>query len=134
MGSASFAAAAVAVVVLSSAVPSRASILPQIQKAETLQEEAGAALNTPALREHYVEVDPGVFVAVKGARERRQVRFARLISMFEGARREVYERKGFPTFRHFERVGGARTEHWSYPDDHVTYVFRGNDLVAVSPF
>jgi hypothetical protein len=135
MGSASFAAVtAAALIVLSCPVASRASILPQIQDANALKKEMGPALQVPVLREHYVEVEPGVFVAVKGARERRQVRFARLINMFGDDRLEVYERMGFPPFRHFEQAGGARTEHWAYPDKQVTYVFRGNDLVTVSGF
>jgi hypothetical protein len=135
MGSASRAAtAAVALVILSCPTASRASILPQIREAEALGTEMGSSLTTPTLRKHYVEVKEGIFVAVKGARERRQVRFARLIDSFGGDRREVYERQGFPVFRYRERAAGVETEHWTYPGKQVTYTFQGDRLIAVDPF
>lgn len=135
MGSASRAAAvAAALVILSCPIASRASILPQIKEAEALKAKMGSSLTTPVLSKHYVEVQKGVFVAVKGARERRQVRFARLVEAWQGDRRAVYEREGFPTFRYRELEAGVTTEHWTYPGKQVTYTFQGDRLLSVDPF
>jgi hypothetical protein len=138
MGSASIsalsAAAAAALLVVSSPVSSPASILPQIKDANATEAQQEAPVLVPALRKHFVEVSPGIYVAVKGERERRQVRFARLLKSLSGDRLEVYEREGFPTFRHRELEAGIRTEHWTYAGENVTYVFRGDRLVSVVPF
>lgn len=135
MGSASFAAVVAAVLIaVSSPVSSRASVLPQIAAALEVKAEGEGTPGVPVLRKHYLEVEPGVFVAVKGERERRQVRFARLIQSLSGDRLAVYEKEGFPTFRHREREAGIRTIHWTYAEKGVTYVFRDDRLVSVTPF
>lgn len=109
-----------------------ASLLPAIDHARDLRERE---VNTaPVLRKHYVEVSPGVFLAVKGQRERRQVRMARWIDGLEGDRAAVFGEQGFPTFRHLELQTGRSLEIWSYPATGVTYVFEGNRLLARRPF
>ena len=109
--------------------PARASLLPQIQEARQLSVEANLA-SLPVTK-HYVEVAPGIYVAVKGAKERRQVRFARWVDGLQGDREAVYEAEGFPTHRHFETQAGDRTEHWVYPERGLVYVFRGDVLADV---
>jgi hypothetical protein len=109
--------------------PARASLLPQIQEARALQEQQGAWTRT--LTKHYVEVKPGVKVAVRGARERRQVRFARWVESLTGDRLAVFEAAGFPLYRHRETAGGDRTELWTYPEEGRVYVFRDEDLVEI---
>jgi hypothetical protein len=70
-----------------------------------------------------VEVKRGTWVAVKGARERRQVRFARLKDTWSTDHHDVAKEWGFPVFRYREEQAGLRTEVWSYPAAHVEIVF-----------
>ena len=142
MGSATSAAFLAAIVFLGSttalvgsAPVSSASVLSQIEEANTAEKSSPAPPGkVPVLRKHYVEVSPGVFIAVKGKRERRQIRHARLRKGYAGDRATIYGREGFPTFRHRENDGGIRTEHWTYLQGQVTYIFSGDRLVAVRPF
>jgi hypothetical protein len=138
MGSAAlFAAAVVAAVTLSVPTiqaPSEASVLPQIESAKAVEALREVAVGPPTLQKHYLEVEPGVLFAVKGKRERRQVRFARLVKGLTGDRREVYVNEGFPTFRHRENNAGIRTEHWTYLAKRITYVFHEDRLVGILPF
>lgn len=83
---------------------------------------------------HGVEVAPGIYVRVKGPNERRRVRYALWTQGLSGDRREVYQGEGFPPFRHYENFAGDRTEHWSYPGSHTTYVFRDGSLVRTEIF
>ena len=106
-----------------------ASLLPQIDAARQYRLEAG--LSELPISKHYVQVAPGVWYAVKGEKERRQVRFARWLDGLTGDRLAVYEIVGFPTNRHFENYAGDRTEHWLYADLGILYVFRGDMLVDV---
>ena len=123
-----FAAMALAVATLPLAA-AQASLLPQIDAARQYRLEAG--LSELPISKHYVQVAPGVWVAVKGEKERRQVRFARWLDGLTGDRLAVYEIVGFPTNRHFENYAGDRTEHWIYADLGLLYVFRGDVLVDV---
>lgn len=137
MGSATWAAALIVAVFAGLASSTEASLLPQIEAAREIhqtRETLGIEKSPPALRKHYVEVEPGDYVAVRGSRERRQVRFARLIEGLDGDRLEVFQREGFPTFRHQENFGGEVTTHWSYLKSGVTYIFRGDDLVRTVPY
>ena len=68
-------------------------------------------------------VSPGVFVLAKGMKQRRQVRFARWLALLDSDRLAVYQAEGFPVWRHRENYSGSRTEHWTYPDRKITYVF-----------
>jgi hypothetical protein len=109
--------------------PAQSSVLPQIEAARQYAAQAG--LSTLPVSKHYVEVAPGVFQAVRGEKERRQVRFARWLDGLSGDRRAVYDAVGFPTNRHFENYAGDRTEHWLYADLGVLYVFRDDVLIEI---
>lgn len=75
------------------------------------------------LTRHFVQVTPAARVAVKGQRERRQVRFARLAATWSADKRSVADAEGFPLNRLLELQGGRRTETWTYPESHAQYVF-----------
>jgi hypothetical protein len=75
-----------------------------------------------------------VKVPVKGKQERKQVRYARWHLLVDGDQRQVYEKEGWPTYRHREDYAGVVTERWTYADRHITYVFEGNRLVDTNPF
>lgn len=94
--------------------PAAASVLPSVHAAE----KAGTTLG-----KHYVEVSPGVWVAVKGERERRQVRFARLVAFWSPDQKMVAEKKGFPFHRWRNLEGDRLTETWFYPDTNRQFVF-----------
>ena len=71
----------------------------------------------------FAEIMPGVYVHVKGSRERRMVRFARWNQGLDGDRLRVYETEGYPFYRHYDLYAGTRTEVWSYRTKGITYVF-----------
>lgn len=110
-------------------VPARASLLPQLDAARQLATQTHLSA-LPATK-HYVEVTPGVYIAVKGEKERRQVRFARWADGLRGDRQAIYESEGFPTHRYYETASGDRREDWVYPDQGLIYVFRGDTLTDV---
>ena len=122
---------ALAGLVLHSA-PAESSLLPQIDRAR--QSAAQAGLGSLPISKHYVEMAPGVFQAVRGEKERRQVRFARWLDGLSGDRLFVYNSVGFPTNRHFENYAGDRTEHWLYADLGALYIFRDDVLIEVRTF
>jgi hypothetical protein len=109
--------------------PARASLLPQIEAARQLGTQAH--LTSLPVTKHYVEVAPGVYVAVKGEKERRQVRFARWVDGLRGDRQAVYETEGFPTHHFYETAAGDRTEQWVYTERGLVFVFRGDVLTDV---
>lgn len=115
------------------ALPARASLLRQIDRARDWRAAAAEdALALPArgiLTKHSVETAPGTRVAVKGSRERRQVRFARWADALAGDRARIHALLGRPPFRHYERSAGDRLEFWTYPGERRMYIFRGNRLV-----
>lgn len=82
----------------------------------------------------YVEVTPGVFLLVRGAHGRAYARYARLIEGLEGDRRTTYEMYGFPPFRHRENEQDIVTEHWSYPERDITFVFCGDTLIGTRSY
>ena len=112
--------------------PAGASLLPQIDQARQYAAQAG--LSALPISKHYVEMAPGVVQAVRGEKERRQVRFARWLDGLSGDRRAVYDAVGFPTNRHFEDYAGDRTEHWLYADLGVLYIFREDVLIQTRTF
>jgi hypothetical protein len=83
----------------------------------------------------YAEIMPGVYVKVKGKRGRRMARFARWNQGLDGDRLRVYTEVGYPYYRHYENDGGVRTEHWSYREKGITFVFsREGDLIEARIF
>jgi hypothetical protein len=93
---------------------SAGSILPGIESARR---------RDTRISKHYVEVDNGIWMAVKGSRERRQVRFARLIETWSLDQQKIAAKLGFPSFRFREDYAGVITEIWSYPGADKEYVF-----------
>lgn len=71
----------------------------------------------------YAEILPDVYVKMKGKRARRMARFARWNQGLDGDRLSVYSYEGYPYYRHYENDGGVRTEHWTYRERGITYVF-----------
>jgi hypothetical protein len=94
--------------------PAHASAVPAVVAAKA----AGLTLG-----KHYVEVSPGVWLAVKGERERRNVRFARLVAFWSLEQKSVAADEGFPHHRWRELYDGRNTETWFYPDRNRQYVF-----------
>jgi len=86
--------------------------------AATLARESGLTLG-----KHYVEVSPGIWVPVKGERERRNVRFARLVAFWSDDQKDVAVDEGFPHHRWRDLYDGHFTETWFYPDVNRQYVF-----------
>lgn len=70
-----------------------------------------------------------VTIPVDSAKERKQVRYARLRLLLEGDRLEVYRYEGWPTARRREDYAGSVTELWTYDDRHITYIFKDGKLV-----
>jgi hypothetical protein len=67
---------------------------------------------------------------VKGAKERRAQRFARLIRSFKGDRKAIYEQHGFPSSRsRREESDGRIAEHWQYESKRLHFVFIGDTLI-----
>jgi hypothetical protein len=88
----------------------------------------------PTLTTHYVEVKPGVYLAVRGPSERRRVRIAHWAAVIDGDRRAVYHQLGYPPQRHRENFMDEITEFWTYPDHHVTFVFAGDRLLRTETY
>lgn len=113
-------------------LPARAASPAQIQAAA--QAQAPDQGESATLAKHCVEIQPGVFVTVHGPRERRMVRYARWIQLLTGDRLAVFEAEGYPLYRYFELYAGQRTEHWTYPEKGITYVFEDGVLKRTQPF
>ncbi len=90
------------------------SILPAI---------GSAGVQNGIVSKHFVEIEPGVFVAVKGSRERRQVRYRRLVAGWSADQKAVAEASGFPVMRWRDLTAGVTTEIWSYPEQNRQFVF-----------
>lgn len=69
--------------------------------------------------------------AVKGKskKERRRLRYERLVRSFKEDKRIVYGRHGFPSYRYRERDSDRVTEYWVYMSKRLEFVFVGNRLV-----
>ena len=76
------------------------------------------------------QVQYTVTIDVRGAKERKQVRYARWHLLLSGDRLTVYQREGWPTHRRLEDYAGSKTELWLYDDKHVTYIFKDGNLVG----
>ena len=83
---------------------------------------------------HYVEVKPGVYLAVRGPSERRRVRLARWAAVIGGDRQAVYQMLGYPPQRHRENFMDVVTEFWTYPGEYVTFVFEGDRLLRTETY
>ncbi|HEX7878525.1 MAG TPA: hypothetical protein VF720_03900 [Candidatus Eisenbacteria bacterium] len=86
--------------------------------AAVLARESGLTLG-----KHYLEVSPGIWVPVNGERERRNVRYARLVAFWSDDQRDVAVDEGFPHHRWRDLYDGHYTETWFYPDVNRQYVF-----------
>lgn len=103
---------------------------PKIQAAEKVAADQGEAV----LAKHYAEVAPGTLVAVRGAKERRQVRFANWVNNLSGDKAAVYAYEGYPRHRLRENWAGRVTERWTYPESRNVYYFQDGVLVRTSRF
>ena len=100
--------------VLAFSVPARASVLPQI--------EAVSSTNAGFVSKHYIS-DGKVLYAVRGMKERRQVRFANALRAFSADKQKVYGEQGWPHSRYRIDDGGRITEVWAYYDTDRAFVF-----------
>lgn len=121
-----------AAVLVFGGIDARASILEELQEAISLVDAGLVDVDDVKLTKRVVDVV--VKVPVKGKQERKQVRYARWHLLIDGDQRCVYEREGWPTYRHRESSMGVVTESWTYADKHITYVFQGNRLIDTNPF
>lgn len=94
------------------------SILPALDTARRLADPKPWDIG-----KHYVRVGDNVWVAVKGRRERRQVRYSRLWSVWSADQRRTAVELGFPVNRLLEIGAGRETETWSYPERRLRIVF-----------
>lgn len=99
---------------------SAGSILPAIEAARRAPDARSWDVG-----KHYVKVGDNLWMAVKGKRERRQVRYSRLWSTWSADQRRVATELGFPVHRLLELDSGRESETWSYPEHHVRVVFDG---------
>ena len=76
------------------------------------------------------QVRYSVTIDVGSAKERKQVRYARLHLLLDGDRLAVYRREGWPTHRRLEDYAGSVTELWLYDDRDITYVFKDGRLIG----
>jgi hypothetical protein len=87
---------------------------------------AGVAASASSLAvrgRRYVEVTPGVWVAVKPARNWQRERYARLPDTWSPDQRAVARQQGFPVFRMRDLTVGVLTEIWTYPGTRLAFVF-----------
>lgn len=96
------------------------SILPAIERAHRLPEARAWDVG-----KHFVRIGDETWIAVKGRRERRQVRFSRLWTVWSPAQRQTALELGFPINRLLEISAGRETQTWSYPERHLQVVFDG---------
>jgi hypothetical protein len=121
-----------ACLLLLGSIDSEASILKELEEAIQLVESGAVDRDDVTMTKRVVEV--AVKVPVKGAKERKQVRYARWHLLLDGDQRAIYKREGWPTYRLRESYAGSVTEQWTYADKKVTYVFQGNRLVDTRLF
>lgn len=94
------------------------SILPAIEAAR--QRTGSTAYD---IDKHYVRVGDNAWIAVKGRRERRQVRYSRLWATWSDDQRRVATELGFPVNRLLELETSRTRETWSYPAQGLIIVF-----------
>jgi hypothetical protein len=122
----------VLVVTFAASSPAAAgNLIPQIDQALDAW-KSGEIAQFP-LGLHRIEIAPGEFRAVKGIKERREVRHARWAALLEGDRARVLEEEGYPAYRYRETAMGQSAEYWIYPGRGIVYVFRDGALVDVRP-
>jgi hypothetical protein len=106
------------------------NIWPQLQEIIAILEQETES--TAVLNKRFAELT--VYVPVHGEKARRQVRMAYWYLLLDGDRRAVYDEEGFPYNRVFVNWSGEVTEEWTYPQRHITYVFKGDDLINTRIF
>ncbi|HZL83928.1 MAG TPA: hypothetical protein VFD07_00970 [Candidatus Krumholzibacteria bacterium] len=121
------------------AIDAQASLLQEMRQVIDL-EKSGRATQV-VLTKHRVEVtveengsEERYSTTVRGAKERKQVRYASWQLQLAGDRAEMFEKAGAPTYRTRENFAGVLTERWTYASRHVTYVFQGDRLVDTESF
>jgi hypothetical protein len=93
-----------------------------IRESETPEAEA------PTLTRTQIVTSNGTF-AVKGQRERKQVRMAAWYLSLNGDRLRIRQEMGHPTYRMLTLRSDVRTEVWTYPEHNRAYVFDGDTLI-----
>jgi hypothetical protein len=73
--------------------------------------------------------DEDVPKIVKSKHERRIERRDNWIGGLEGDKARIFELYGYPSGRYREEVMGTVIERWVYPDQGVTFKFKGNTLI-----
>ena len=73
--------------------------------------------------------DEDVPKLVKSKHERRIERRDNWIGGLEGDKARIFELYGYPSGKYREEVMGTVIERWVYPDQGVTFKFKGNTLI-----
>ena len=120
------AAIAAAMIALLAAPRSQAGIYEELQR--SVREYKAHDAPAPRLAKRQITTTNGTF-AIKGARERKQVRLAAWNLSLQGDRLRIREEMGYPTYRLYELRSDVRTELWTYPHLDRVYVFRGDTLI-----
>ena len=121
-----FPVVAVALLCLLAAPPADASIYKELQQA--IRDHQAGVLEEVSFTKKQVSTANGL-LAVKGKKERKQVRKANWYLSLQGDRLRVRETMGHPLYRYYELSMGVRTELWIYPAQDIIYVFQGGKLI-----
>ena len=111
---------------LQAAPSAQAGVYEELQR--SVREYKTHEAPAPTLSKHQITTSKGTF-AIKGARERKQVRLAAWNLSLKGDRLRIREEMGYPTYRVYELRSDERTELWTYPHLDRVYVFQGDTLI-----
>ena len=120
------AAVAVGTIALLDAPRAQAGIYEELQR--SVREYKTHEAPAPRLSKRQITTSNGTY-AIKGARERKQVRLAAWNLSLKGDQLRIREEMGYPTYRVYELRSDERTELWTYPHLDRVYVFRGDTLI-----
>ena len=113
--------------VLFGAFDADASIQRELDELVALVESGDVDISDVTMSKRRVQYS--VIIPVKGKKERKQVRYARLRLLLEGDRLHIYQTEGWPTHRRREDFAGSITELWIYDPQRITYIFKDGLLI-----
>ena len=117
---------AVAMLCLLGAPRAHASLYEELK--QSIRDHQSGVLEKVAFTKKQIQTTRGP-IAVKGKKERKQVRKANWYLSLQGDRLRIRHEMGHPTYRIYELSMGVRTELWTYPEQNRMYVFQGDKLI-----
>lgn len=120
------AALAAATLALVGAPCAQAGIYEELQR--SVREYRTDDATAPQLGKRLISTSSGTY-AVKGQRQRKQVRLAAWDLSLQGDRLRIRQEKGYPTSRLYELRTNVLTEIWTYSHEDRVYIFRGDTLL-----